>query len=207
MWNILKFIFKSPDPVSSRNAILDFFDEYVKENNLTYRRNDIKTIIIGKNVFYNYADVLYWCISFCCCRMEEEYCSEDPRKVLVILYNRRRKFYTKAIILPDAIFIYREDLPEEITPDLSCIWRKNCFNCMPGFDSVPLSVLRNEREFEIYEHFKKLSLDPEKMRRFSTAEITYFFLDQFSVHLLFTEEEKNILEDTYKKYIDQLNIV
>eukprot|EP00924_Labyrinthula_sp_SR-Ha-C_P014256 snap_masked-scaffold_59-processed-gene-0.62-mRNA-1 protein AED:1.00 eAED:1.00 QI:0/0/0/0/1/1/2/0/117 len=50
MTSIFRFVFSFPDPISSRDKILEAFDVFTEENNIIYTRNDIKTIILGKNI-------------------------------------------------------------------------------------------------------------------------------------------------------------
>eukprot|EP00924_Labyrinthula_sp_SR-Ha-C_P009725 snap_masked-scaffold_22-processed-gene-3.24-mRNA-1 protein AED:1.00 eAED:1.00 QI:0/-1/0/0/-1/1/1/0/62 len=39
-----------PDLISSRDKVLEAIDEFAEENNINYTRNNIKTIVPGKNI-------------------------------------------------------------------------------------------------------------------------------------------------------------
>eukprot|EP00924_Labyrinthula_sp_SR-Ha-C_P014201 maker-scaffold_59-snap-gene-0.102-mRNA-1 protein AED:0.30 eAED:0.88 QI:0/0/0/1/1/1/2/0/212 len=207
-----KLIFSYPDPVSERNKILEAFDNFVETNSLTYSRNDIKTIILGKRT-------LYYNIQCLCTKLKYRLCYDEKISCFygwfiyvfcisecLDIKKGRKSLYTKAIILSDAFFIYQETLPEEISPDLSCTWRKICFYWMSCCSS-DYYLVYHQSEYKRVIPFKDEYFTGKLVVPVPTTKIKYIMFHRLSYDLLFTEEESHIMQEVFKKYKDQLDIV
>eukprot|EP00924_Labyrinthula_sp_SR-Ha-C_P009610 snap_masked-scaffold_22-processed-gene-0.35-mRNA-1 protein AED:1.00 eAED:1.00 QI:0/0/0/0/1/1/2/0/195 len=191
----LKFLFTSPDPSSSRSKILAAFDNYVEDNNLLYTRDSIRTIVLGKKV-HNLRLRKLPC-SFFLFPINDSL--EDGFNI------RRNIFHNNLIILSDAIFIFKEELSEITTCEVSCEWRKKCLTFLfcGYFDSI---LLYKKPELKILLPFRNISKLTKFSSSLSTAKVPYIYIHPLPLQL-FLNEEAIILENTFEEYKTQMEIV